>query len=104
MFIIRTIIFWFVITISINAYLMTLPILVLRKRDYPPNYLIQQNNRIDLQKNTECAAFSTAYLLRHFGIEAEGESLYTHFPCKTRRALFCNKNQRSFALKGHIVE
>lgn len=84
MFIIRTVIFWFVITISINAYLMTLPIPVLRKRDYPSNYLIQQNNRIDLQKNTECAAFSTAYLLRHFGIEAEGESLYTHFPCKTR--------------------
>ena len=94
MFIIRTVIFWVVITISINAYLMTLPIPVLRKRDYPPNYLIQQNNRIDLQKNTECAAFSTAYLLRHFGIEAEGESLYTDFPCKTRAGNVYSKGIR----------
>lgn len=58
--------------------------LVLRKRDYPANYLIQQNNRIDFQQNTECAAFSTAYLLRHFGMEDEGEALYTRFPSKTR--------------------
>ena len=63
---------------------MTLPIPVLRKRDYPANYLIQQNNRIDFQKNTECAAFSTAYVLRHFGREAAGEELYPHFPSKTR--------------------
>lgn len=57
---------------------------VFRKRKYPANYLIQQNNRIDFQENTECAAFSTAYLLRHFGMEDAGEALYTHFPNKTR--------------------
>ena len=83
MFIIRTVILWVLISISINAYLMTLPMPIFRKKDYPPKYLIQQNNRIDFQQNTECAAFSTAYLLRHFGIEADGESLYTHFPSKT---------------------
>ena len=65
MFIVRTVILWILISVSINAYLMTLPIPVLRKRDYPANYVIQQNNRIDFQNNTECAAFSTAYLLRH---------------------------------------
>ncbi|TGN33120.1 cysteine peptidase family C39 domain-containing protein [Lysinibacillus sp. S2017] len=84
MFIIRTVILWVVISISINAYLMTLPIPIFRKRAYPPNYFIQQKNRIDFQKNTECAAFSTAYLLRHFGMEAEGDALYTDFPSKTR--------------------
>ncbi|MEK3765954.1 cysteine peptidase family C39 domain-containing protein [Solibacillus sp. FSL K6-4121] len=62
---------------------MTFPIPVLRKTAYPANYLIQQNNRIDFQNNTECAAFSTAYILRHFGMEADGEALYTHFPSKT---------------------
>lgn len=84
MFIVRTVILWISISTIINAYLMTLPMLVLRKRDYPANYLIQQNNRIDFQQNTECAAFSTAYLLRHFGMEDEGEALYTRFPSKTR--------------------
>ncbi|MEC1177166.1 cysteine peptidase family C39 domain-containing protein [Metasolibacillus meyeri] len=84
MFIVRTVILWIIISTIINAYLMTLPIPVFRKRDYPTNYLIQQSNRIDFQNNTECAAFSTAYLLRHFGMEAEGEALYTHFPSKTR--------------------
>ncbi|WP_339212273.1 cysteine peptidase family C39 domain-containing protein [Solibacillus sp. FSL W8-0372] len=62
---------------------MTFPIPALHKKAYPANYLIQQNNRIDFQKNTECAAFSTAYILRHFGMEADGEALYTHFPSKT---------------------
>lgn len=84
MFIVRTVMLWIIISISINAYLMTLPIPILRKRDYPANYLIPQNNRIDFQQNSECAAFSTAYLLRHFGIEAEGESLYKYFPSKTK--------------------
>jgi uncharacterized protein YvpB len=84
MFIVRTVVLWIVISIMINAYLMTLPMPVLRKRGYPASYLIQQNNRIDFQKNTECAAFSTAYLLRHFGLEDAGEALYPHFPSKTR--------------------
>lgn len=84
MFIVRTVILWIIISTIINSYLMTLPIPVFRKRDYPANYLIQQSNRIDFQNNTECAAFSTAYLLRHFGMEAEGESLYNYFPSKTK--------------------
>ncbi|AWE07639.1 peptidase [Lysinibacillus sp. 2017] len=84
MFIVRSVILWIIISTIINAYLMSLPIPVLRKRNYPANYLIQHNNRIDFQNNTECAAFSTAYLLRHFGLEAEGDALYTHFPSKTR--------------------
>lgn len=84
MFIVRTAILWIIITTIINAYLMTLPIPVLRKRDYPVNYLIKRNNRIDIQNKRECAAFSTAYLLRHFGMEADGEELYTNFPSKVR--------------------
>jgi hypothetical protein len=84
MFIVRTIILSIIISTIFNAYLMTLPIPVLRKRDYRVNYLIQQKNRIDFQNNRECAAFSTAYVLRHFGIESKGEELYTNFPSKTR--------------------
>jgi len=82
MFIVRTAILWIIISTIINAYLMTLPLPVLRKRDYMANYLIKRNNRIDIQNKRECAAFSTAYVLRHFGMEADGEELYTNFPSK----------------------
>lgn len=84
MFIVRTAILWFIITTFINAYLMTLPIPILRKRDYPANYLVKRNNRIDIQNKRECAAFSTAYVMRHFGMEAEGDELYINFSSKTR--------------------
>jgi len=94
MFIVRTVILWIIISTIINAYLMTLPIPVLRKRNYPANYLILQNNRIDFQNNTECAAFSTAYVLRHFGMEEEGEALYTQFPSKTRAGTVYSKGIR----------
>ena len=100
MIIVRTVILWIIISTIINAYLMTLPIHVLRKRHYPANYLIQQNNRIDFQNNTECAAFSTAYLLRHFGMEAEGEALYTHFPGKTRTGTVYPKGIRTVLRKN----
>ncbi|KGR79078.1 cysteine peptidase family C39 domain-containing protein [Ureibacillus manganicus] len=95
MFIVKTIILWIIISTLINAYLMSLPTPVLRKRDYPASYLIQQNNRIDFQDNKECAAFSTAYLLRHFGMEAEGEALYRHFPSKTRTGTVYPKGIRT---------
>ena len=99
MFLVRTIILWILISTIINGYLMTLPIPVLRKKVYPANYLIQQNNRIDFQNNTECAAFSTAYLLRHFGMEADGEALYKYFPSKTRAGNVYPKGIRSVLRK-----
>lgn len=39
-------------------------------------YIITKENRIDFQAGNECSAFSSAYVLRHFGIEADGNSLY----------------------------
>ena len=84
MIIINSVVLWVIISMSINTYLMTLPIPVIRKKDFPTTYMIQHENRIDFQKGTECAAFSTAYLLRHFGKDAEGDALYKHFPNKTR--------------------
>ncbi|WP_096272082.1 cysteine peptidase family C39 domain-containing protein [Paucisalibacillus globulus] len=99
MVIVRTVILSIIISTIINAYLMTLPIPVLRRRNYPVNYLIQQNNRIDFQNNTECAAFSTAYLLRHFGIEADANALYTNFPSKTRAGNIYPKGIRTVLRK-----
>ncbi|WP_155592244.1 cysteine peptidase family C39 domain-containing protein [Lysinibacillus cavernae] len=100
MFIVRTAILWIIISTIINAYLMTLPIPVLRKRDYPTNYLIKRNNRIDMQNKRECAAFSTAYVLRHFGMEADGEELYTDFPSKMKSGNVYPKGIRTVLRKN----
>ncbi|MFY3790732.1 cysteine peptidase family C39 domain-containing protein [Ureibacillus sp. MALMAid1270] len=111
MVIVNTVILFLIISTIVNAYLMTLPIPVLRKREYPESYFIQQKNRIDFQDKLECAAFSTAYLLRHFGIEAEGEALYKHFPSKTKkgtvypkgiRTLLREKGFKTHYYKGNI--
>lgn len=54
------------------------------KESIPEVYQIVQNNRIDIQKNYECAAFSSSYVLRYFGIETDGLELYHDFPNKMR--------------------
>lgn len=50
--------------------------------DLPSSYMIQTLNRMDIQHNNECAAFSSAYILRHLGVEAEGYELYKKYPRK----------------------
>lgn len=51
-------------------------------RSVPPAYLIPSVNRVDLQQHVECAAFSSAYILRHFGTEADGNEIYKKYPRK----------------------
>lgn len=47
-------------------------------------FLITRENRMDFQNGNECAAFSSAYVLRHWGIEENGVSLYERIPGKRR--------------------
>ena len=45
--------------------------------DYPPEFFCASaGNRIDYQTDGKCAAYAAAYLLRHFGEEADGEGLF----------------------------
>lgn len=45
--------------------------------DYPPEFFCASaGNRIDYQSDGKCAAYASAYLLRHFGEEADGEELF----------------------------
>lgn len=50
--------------------------------DLPNSYYIQTSNRMDIQHNYECAAFSSAFILRHLGNEADGNELYKKYPRK----------------------
>lgn len=40
------------------------------------NFLISKENTIDWQDGNKCAAFSSAYVLRHWDIKADGAELY----------------------------
>lgn len=45
-------------------------------------FLIEDSARIDFQTGYKCSAYSSAYLMRHWGIEAQGDSLYDIMPHK----------------------
>jgi len=73
-------IFWIIV---IDALIMSVPILQLKKRnEIPLKFSVNVKNRIDFQHGNKCAAFATAYVLRHFNINSDGNTLYKHFPCK----------------------
>ena len=45
---------------------------------YPPEFFCaSEGNRIDYQTDGKCAAYAAAYLLRHFGEDADGEELFS---------------------------
>ncbi|WP_337100086.1 cysteine peptidase family C39 domain-containing protein [Paenibacillus sp. YIM B09110] len=50
--------------------------------EIPSSYCIQTVNRMDIQQNNECAAYSSAFILRHLGNEADGNKLYSKYPRK----------------------
>lgn len=42
----------------------------------PREYLIAKANEIDHQTGNECAAYACAYVLRHMGVDIDGDTLY----------------------------
>ncbi len=47
-------------------------------------YFIAKQNRIDIQTGLMCSGYSSAYVLRHFGIEADGKQIYEDMPNRMR--------------------
>lgn len=45
-----------------------------------PHFVITRENRIDYQDGYKCSAFSSAYVMRHCGMEAKGNELYEIMP------------------------
>ena len=67
--------------IFIGAILIIFYLFPLAKGDLisinpPEGYIIQQENYYETQGYNECAAFATAYLLRHFGYNVYGKDVY----------------------------
>lgn len=47
-----------------------------KKKSYDKEFMLKNRNRIDYQTSTECSGFSLAYVLRSFGMEADGKDIY----------------------------
>lgn len=82
---------WLIITTLINWRLMGFPVPRFCKKTHPLEYTVSRENRIEIQDNLQCAAFSSAYLMRHFGIEADGNELYKSIPNKRKSGYVCPK-------------
>lgn len=52
----------------------------------PDAFMITDENYFDYQEGLECAAYASAYLLRHYGEEASGLELFKTFPGKIGEA------------------
>jgi len=84
-----TYLFWIVVFI-INTIIITclLDGLIIgfampaKKRQYKREFMLKTPNRFDYQGGTECSGFSSAYVLRSFGIEADGREVYAGIPHK----------------------
>lgn len=63
-------------------------------------YVIPTENRIDIQTGFQCSAYACAYVLRHFGVDADGASLYPAMPHKMKSGYVYPKGVRKL-LKRH---
>ncbi|MGI6588440.1 MAG: C39 family peptidase [Peptococcia bacterium] len=50
--------------------------------EYPPIYYITKINKFEQQPPNQCAAYTTAYVLRSFGQEVTGEEIYKRMSFK----------------------
>lgn len=73
-----------IVTIILDIKLLGVFTFKKSKGQYPSQFMITQENPIDIQKDFECSAYASAYLLRHFGKEASGEAIYKVMPNKMK--------------------
>ena len=77
--------------------------------NYPPEFFCDREyNRIDFQSDGNCAAYATAYVLRSFGEQADGESLapevkriFGFVPPKSIVSVFKNHGFSARAYRGN---
>ena len=44
------------------------------------SYIVKTPNRFEIQGFNQCAGYSSAYLMRHFGMDVNGEDIYKKMP------------------------
>lgn len=83
---------WLIISTLVNAFIVTTIVdivlmgsftLKFSRKCNTSQFMIYKDNLIDVQKGNECSGYSTAYILRHYDIAANGEEIYKKIPQKT---------------------
>ena len=96
------IIFFVVSTILVIAildwFIIGIPIMA-KKKNYNRTYILKSKNRIDYQKSTECSGFSLAYVLRSYGIEANGKDIYAKIQGKMKNGAVMPRTLRKVIQK-----
>ena len=75
---------YIIVTTIIDIMLMGKLIPRISMKCRQKEYIVKNQNRIDIQTGYQCSAFSVAYLLRHFGIDANGIDIYNQMPYKMK--------------------
>lgn len=75
---------YLLITTIIDFVLMGKLHFRISKKVHGERCIIENNNRIDIQTGFKCSAFSIAYVLRHFNIDAKGDDIYEFIPHKMK--------------------
>ena len=73
---------YLVMVTIVDIALIGLPIPAFTHKLREKNFLIAGENYSEDQGKCECAGFSSAYVYRHFGVDAKGQELYKKMPCK----------------------
>lgn len=76
------ILLYLIITTVVNIILLGALRIQISRNCKINQFLIQTENRIDLQQGVTCSAFASAYVLRHWGMDADGNQLYPLMPNK----------------------
>lgn len=84
----------FMIIVVSDWFVLGFPMLRFTSRKAEKKYLLNVKNRIDIQKGTDCAGYSTAHVLRSFGVEADGKEMYVRMPGKLKNGAVLPKNVR----------
>lgn len=66
----------------------------------PKEFLITKANRIDFQDGFKCSGFSSAFVMRHWNISADGNSAYEKMPNKMRGGYVYPKEIFNFLSKN----
>lgn len=80
--VILSIIVFYIITIIVDIILLGKLTIKISRKCNKKKFIIKSKNRIDIQNGYKCSAFSSAYVLRHYGIETYGDELYKIIPNK----------------------
>lgn len=96
--IIATVINYFVITIIVDIILLGRFSLCFSRKCSVPQFMVSKENKIDIQNGYKCSGYATAYLLRHYDIQASGEEVYREMPNKMANGYVYPKGIRKLLL------